>query len=214
MKFQPFVIIFLFIAAIGVVIWYCTKKPLVKVSPAPENTGVVELFQLNASYEKRLDSFSEVTERLQDSLMHYKVEKGQIEISLNRSEEKLRTFLRWYNVAKTKSDVEQMLINCDSLANEMDHEYISQQIRYRYMVDSVTDFYEAVISTKDAEGLVKSTTIDTLNRRWENCLNDKADIQHRYNEQKAKNEKQKKKNLLRIAGGAVVGAVITLFGIL
>lgn len=213
MKLSTFLIIAFFVALNSAAIWFFTRKPLVTVSP-PENTGVVELFQLNAQYEKQIDSLTEVTAKLDDSLMRYKVEKGRIEIELNRSEKKLMWYVGSYKSAKTKSDVEQMLINCDSLANEMDHQYISQQIHYRYIVDSVTGFYEAVISTKDAESLIKSTTIDTLNLRWENCLNEKANLQYGYNEEVKRNEKQKKKNLLRIAGGAIVGAVITLFGIL
>lgn len=148
--------------------------------------------------------YRDLFEKLQDTITGLKVEKGQVEIELNRKTEELRQANNRYKSSRQLKDTAKALTICDSIVYTYLPGYFEVDSSLYSIGDSLQEF-----QGKWVAGL--ADTVLTISDKFRNTI--KTQIDEKTEEKKQdKKEARKQKGGLIKAGifGAAVGVLLTL----
>lgn len=143
-------------------------------------------------------------DRIKDSAFGLQVEKGRIEIELNKSQAEVKRLSSQTKQAKANKDTPAYVQNCDSLIAELEARYIP-------IVDTLREVDYGIINIMDAE----IGTVDTL-LQVTNAI--KYRLKDDLFKERAQNDllrnglrSQKKRGPWLVAGGFVAGVLTAIF---
>lgn len=151
----------------------------------------------NLHYRLRIDE-------VQDTMMTLKLEKGLVEIELNRKTEELKQANVRYKSSRQVKDTARALVICDSIVYTYLPEYFKIDSSYGFYIDTLQNF-----SDKWVNGLADSV-IKVSDQLVEN-LGTQIDEKTEEQKQDRKEGKRRKGELLKVGiFGAAVGVLIAL----
>ena len=182
--------------------WFFTRW-YYKIKTKPDNQEYYQAAIYDSMYYE-IAGLKEDKKVLADSIFAVRVEKGFVEIELNRSEAELSRLINNYRVSKVKRDTVMILRNADSVIHEMEGKYlpVSQVVfAMNYIIDSMQQvqlrFSDSIEGTHN--NLINSISSDLHTERVNNqVLRDKAN-------------KKKKVPIFAAIGGFVAGILTIVF---
>lgn len=166
LKWSVLIFLAVFLAG-GLIGWLLSDRNSFLFNPAP-----VELspdFQREYEHGKRrIADLQRQVELKADTVMRLKTQLGYTGIALNRSEAKVQEYAnRIRNSSLNSADaiiwspeLKGKLLDCDSLAVEIQDVYIDAQNAREALADSLNVFYESIIADKDST-IAQYSRIDT-----------------------------------------------------
>lgn len=100
-----------------------------------------------------IESLKEKNESLCDSLFAAYVEKGHVEIELNKSQSEVKRLISKNRVIKIKKDTIELLQNCDSIVLAVENDYIP-------LIDTLRDRFESILSIQRSKDSINTARLD------------------------------------------------------
>lgn len=120
--------------------------------------------------EMQVNDLKDSITQLKDSIFALQVQKGQVEIELNRSSTQILNLIKGYKEAKTINDTIMQLKNCDSLIVQSIPDYAAINRIRNAIIDSLLSKQENVIDLNAGISIRNDSTIADLKKENEMCI--------------------------------------------